>query len=123
MTFSPTTSSLMIFPESVPVARHSRSSAAGSTPVSRIRPCPFEDLIEDGDRVAARLTARGTHLGEYRGVPATGQLIFMEIFDIVRVADGKIVERWTMFDRGGLLTQLQQSHRPTRDKPSGADTT
>ena len=69
------------------------------------------------------MTARGTHLGEYRGVPATGQLIFMEIFDIVRVADGKIVERWTMFDRGGLLTQLQQSHRPTRDKPSGADTT
>ena len=82
-----------------------------------------EDLIEGGDRVAARLTARATHLGEFRGVPATGHLISMEIFDIVRIADGKIVERWTMFDRGGLLTQLQQSQRPTRDKTSGADTT
>jgi hypothetical protein len=41
-------------------------------------------------------------------MPATGPTIFGEVFDIVRVADEKIAERWTMFDRGGLLTELQQ---------------
>ena len=50
----------------------------------------------------------GTHLGEFRGIPATGRRITTEIFDIVRVADEKIAERWTIFDRGGLLLELQQ---------------
>jgi predicted ester cyclase len=71
----------------------------------------IEDLIEDGDRVAARLTAVGSHLGQFRGVPPTGQTVTMEIFDIVRVTHGRITERWTMFDRGGLLLQLQEAHR------------
>ena len=68
----------------------------------------IEDLIAEDDRVAARLTAVGTHRGEFRGIPATGRRITAEVFDIVRVADEKIAERWTMFDRGGLLTELQQ---------------
>lgn len=68
----------------------------------------IEDLIAEGDRVAAKLTAVGTHLGEFRGIPATGRRITTEIFDIVRVAEEKIAERWTMFDRGGLLTDLRQ---------------
>ena len=44
----------------------------------------IEDLIADEDRVAARLTAVGTHLGEFRGIPATGRRITTETFDIVR---------------------------------------
>ena len=68
----------------------------------------IEDLIAEDDRVAARLTAVGTHLGEFRGIPATGRRITAEIFDIVRVAEEKIAQRWTMFDRGGLLTELQR---------------
>ena len=68
----------------------------------------IEDLIADEDRVAARLTAVGTHLGEFRGIPATGRRITTETFDIVRVADEKIAERWTIFDRGGLLLEPQQ---------------
>ena len=68
----------------------------------------IEDLIAEDDRVAARLTAVGTHRGEFRGIPANGRRITAEVFDIVRVADEKIAERWTMFDRGGLLTELQQ---------------
>jgi predicted ester cyclase len=40
----------------------------------------------------------GTHLGEFRGIPATRRRITAEIFDIVRVAEEKIAERWTMFD-------------------------
>jgi steroid delta-isomerase-like uncharacterized protein len=68
----------------------------------------IEDLIAEDGRVAARLTAIGTHLGKFRGIPATGRKITAELFDIVRVAEEKIAERWTMFDRGGLLTELQR---------------
>jgi len=68
----------------------------------------IEDLIAEDARVAARLTAVWTHLGEFRGIPATGRRITAEVFDIVRVAEEKIAERWTMFDRGGLLAELQQ---------------
>jgi predicted ester cyclase len=68
----------------------------------------IEDLIVEGDRVAARLTAVGTHLGEFVGIPATGRRIAAEVFDIVRIAEEMIAERWTMFDRGGLRTELQQ---------------
>ena len=68
----------------------------------------IDDLIEEGDRVAARLTAVGTHLGTFRGIPATGRLITVEIFDIVRIANERITERWTMFDRGGLLAELRR---------------
>ena len=68
----------------------------------------IEDLIAEDARVATRLTAVGTHLGEFRGIPATGRRITAEVFDIVRVAEEKIAERWTMFDRGGLLAELQQ---------------
>ena len=76
----------------------------------------IEDLIAEGDRVAARLTAVGTHLGEFAGIPATGRRITAEIFDIVRVAEDKIAERWTMFDRGGLLTELHQRQARIRDR-------
>ncbi len=73
------------------------------------------DLLADGDRVAARLVAVGTHLGEFRGIPATKQTITLEVFDIVRIAAEKIVERWTMFDRGGLFAQLNEHQQPDRD--------
>jgi predicted ester cyclase len=76
----------------------------------------IEDLIAEGDRVAARLTAVGTHLGEFAGIPATGRRITAEIFDIVRVAEDKIAERWTMFDRGGLRTELHQRQARIRDR-------
>ena len=76
----------------------------------------IEDLIAEDDRVAARLTAVGMHLGEFAGIPATGRRITVEIFDIVRVAEDKIAERWTMFDRGGLRTELHQRQARIRDR-------
>jgi predicted ester cyclase len=30
-----------------------------------------EQLLSEGDRVAVRLTLRGTHRGEFMGIPAT----------------------------------------------------
>jgi steroid delta-isomerase-like uncharacterized protein len=65
-----------------------------------------EDLFADGDRVVDRVTVRGTHQGEFMGIPPSGQRIEMQEIHIARIVDGKIVERWTQFDIFGLLQQI-----------------
>jgi steroid delta-isomerase-like uncharacterized protein len=63
------------------------------------------DMIAQGDRVAARITFTGTHQGEFLGIPATGKQIEVGTMDIVRVANGKMVEHWGITDN---LTMMQQ---------------
>ena len=53
-----------------------------------------EDMIAEGDRVAARVSMRGTHLGEFMGVAPTGKRVEVRALDMFRIADGKIVEHW-----------------------------
>ena len=53
-----------------------------------------EDLISEGEKVVGRFTMRGTHTGEFLGVPPTGRRVTMSGIDIVRVAGGKISESW-----------------------------
>jgi predicted ester cyclase len=53
-----------------------------------------DDIVPSGDKVAVRWTATGTHEGDQLGVPATHQKVTLTGIDIVRIADGRIVERW-----------------------------
>lgn len=66
----------------------------------------IEDLLAEGDRVAYRVTLRGTHLGELLGIPATGRTIAVAGIVIDRIADGKIVEEWNQSDLLGLMRTL-----------------
>src|SRR5512145_2695654 len=54
----------------------------------------IEDLIAEGDKVAARVRITGTHTGDFYGIPPTGRHIDLTGMYIVRIADGKIVEHW-----------------------------
>ena len=65
-----------------------------------------EDLIADGDKVVGRFTLRGTHTGEFLGIPATGRRIEITGIDIVRIRDGRIVDFWYNEDTLGLFQQL-----------------
>ena len=65
-----------------------------------------EDLIAEGDKVVARFTLRGTHKGEFMGVPSTGKQVTMTGIQIVRTADGRIAENWINLDALGMLQQL-----------------
>ena len=65
-----------------------------------------DDILVDGDRIAVRWTARGTHQGELLGIPATGKQVTITGIDILRVADGKIVERWAEDNGLALMQQL-----------------
>jgi predicted ester cyclase len=44
--------------------------------------------------VADRLTMRGTHLGTFMGVPATGRRFEILGLDMMRIRDGRIVQHW-----------------------------
>ena len=65
-----------------------------------------EDMIAEGDRVAARLTMRGTHSGPLNGIPATGRSVVVSGMSIERIANGRIVEGWNENDALGMLAQL-----------------
>ncbi len=65
-----------------------------------------EDMVAEGDKVATRKTFHGTHLGEFMGMPPTGQQVSIGLIDIVRIVDGKVVEHWSRGDDLGMMQQL-----------------
>ncbi len=66
----------------------------------------IEHQFSDGDCVATRFTARGTHDGEFMGVPATGKDVKVACITISRCRDGKVVEEWELSDTLGALQQI-----------------
>ena len=66
----------------------------------------IEDLIAEGDKVAARATLRGTHRGEFMGIAPTGKHVTLTSISINRIEEGKMAEMWDNSDVLGLLQQL-----------------
>ena len=77
----------------------------------------MEDLVVADDRVVGRFVYRGTHLGDFMGIPASGQPVEMRSIDIWRVADGMFVEHW---DELNTLEVLQQIGALPQLAPGGA---
>lgn len=66
----------------------------------------IEDLIAESDKVVARETWRGTHRGAFMEIPPTGKQVEVTGIDILRIANGKMVEHWGQLDMLGMLQQL-----------------
>jgi steroid delta-isomerase-like uncharacterized protein len=66
----------------------------------------LEGMIEEGDTVAYRFTATGTHLGDGLGFAATGRPVVFAGMGMARIAGGRIVEGWNVLDQLGMLSQL-----------------
>ena len=64
-----------------------------------------EDVVAAGDRVAGRVTWRGTHSGAFMAVPPTGLAVEFTAIHILRIADGRIAEWW---GAANLLEALEQ---------------
>ena len=73
-----------------------------------------DDLVAEDDRVVFRWTVTATHERDFMGTPATGKRIEFSGIEIYRIADGRIVERWGVFDRLGMLRQLGVIRKPER---------
>ena len=66
----------------------------------------IDDLVAEGDKVAARITMSGTNTGNFMGIPPTGKHVSFTGIYIARIANGKIVEHWGEEDSISLLQQL-----------------
>ena len=66
----------------------------------------INDLIVEGDKVAARLSASGTHKGALMGIAPTGKRVSITGQAITQFRDGKQVESWSSYDQLGMLQQL-----------------
>lgn len=66
----------------------------------------IEQLIADGDLVAARYLVQGTHRGEFLGIPGTGRQVNIQAVESYRLDGDKLAEQWVVMDALGLLQQL-----------------
>jgi steroid delta-isomerase-like uncharacterized protein len=66
----------------------------------------IDDIVAADDKVALRLTLRGTHQGEFQGIPATGRTIAYVSHEFYRVSDGLVAEEWICSDMASLFRQL-----------------
>src|SRR5215472_10450321 len=66
----------------------------------------IEAQVAEGDEVATRWIAHGTHQGVFGSVQPTGKPIALAAMHFHRLTDGKIVEHWEQFDIMGALQQL-----------------
>jgi len=66
----------------------------------------LEEMVAEGDRVAARFIMRETHHGVFFGVPPTGRTINVQAMNFCRFADGQITEERGQPDLLDLLRQI-----------------
>jgi predicted ester cyclase len=66
----------------------------------------IHDQVAEAERVVTRKTLRGIHQGNFLGIPPTGNVIAIEVIDILRLKNGQITDHWNLVDQHGLLQQL-----------------
>lgn len=65
-----------------------------------------DEVLAEGDKVVVRFTIRGTHTGDFLGIPPTKKSIEVGAIGVFRVADGKVAELHAQFDQMGMMRQL-----------------
>lgn len=66
------------------------------------------DIVAENDRVVVRWSWSCTHLGDFRGLPATGRKASVEGIAIYRLEGGKIMERWVSTNLDALVRRLSE---------------
>jgi steroid delta-isomerase-like uncharacterized protein len=65
-----------------------------------------KDMFAQGDKVTKYWQFKGTHSGNFMGIPATGKTVDIEGCTIARMVNGKIVEERDFMDNMSFLKQL-----------------
>jgi len=66
----------------------------------------IEHLSVEGELVWLHMQGSGTNDGSFMGNPPTGRTMRIDVFDLLRVREGRLVEHWGVPDRLGALFQL-----------------
>lgn len=64
------------------------------------------DQVAEGDKVTTRKAFHATHTGEFMGVPATNKKVVIDVIDILRLRDNRLVEHWGVLDFQSVMAQL-----------------
>jgi predicted ester cyclase len=76
-----------------------------------------QDIAVSGDTVWTRNRARGINTGSVMGFGPSGGPVEVDVIDVGRFEDGKLVEHWGVADQLGLLLQLGFDPRAPRAQP------
>jgi predicted ester cyclase len=76
-----------------------------------------QDIAVSGDTVWTRNRARGINTGSVMGFGPSGGPVEVDVIDVGRFEDGKLVEHWGVADQLGLLLQLGFDPRAARAQP------
>ncbi len=66
----------------------------------------IDEVMVSSDKVWARQRGGGTNLGSFAGRPATGRRAVIDVIDVCRFSDGKMVEHWGIPDQLGMMVSL-----------------
>src|SRR6476646_378603 len=66
----------------------------------------LEEMVAEGNKVAARFTMRGTHRGTFFGVPPSGNKISVQAMNLYRLSHGQFVKERGQPDMLALLQQI-----------------
>jgi len=66
------------------------------------------DAFGQGDRIVKHWNFKGTHTGEFFGIPATGNKLDLSGTTLVTMKDGKIAKEQDFFDMQSLILQLEK---------------
>ncbi|SIQ43840.1 conserved hypothetical protein, steroid delta-isomerase-related [Peribacillus simplex] len=68
---------------------------------------PIKSMVAEGDQVAVYFIFEGTHTGiPFNGIPATGKIVNFSLMMLLRMTDGKIIEKRSHVDMHDILRQL-----------------
>jgi predicted ester cyclase len=67
----------------------------------------IHDQLAEGEKVTTRKSFQGTHKGEFLGVPPTNKNVVMDLIDIFRLREGKLVEHWGILDMQSVMAQIK----------------
>ena len=69
--------------------------------------CEILEMVEEAERVVARMRFSGTHQGRLLGVPASGRPVAWDGSAHFRFRDGRVCDLWVLGDLQGLRLQLE----------------
>ena len=76
-----------------------------------------DDEIAEGDTVVQRLTLGGTQDGAFCGIPASRRRVTWRLVEVLRAGpDGTFTEHWSIWDRLGLLCQIDAVPDPAEGR-------
>jgi len=65
-----------------------------------------QDMVGEEDKVVASWMISGVHTGEYNGIAPTNKKVLVEGISIHQIADGKIMDSYSVWDTLGLMRKI-----------------